>query len=95
MEGMRLRLIHARQPAATATSPVGRNATTEFGGWMAPTPRMAAARAAPWSRPTRARDPFAAFRHVIPDVETAPGSDQKHVMTEISYLLTAARLIAR
>ena len=90
MEGMRLRLIHARQPAATATSPVGRDATTAT-WWMA----TAAARAAPWSRPTRARDPFAAFRYVIPDVETAPGSDQKHVMTEISYLLTAARLIAR
>ena len=91
MEGARLRLIHARQPAETAWSlPVRRDATTAT-RWMA----TAAAPTALWSQRTCAIARHAACRHVIPDVETAPGSDQKHVMTEISYLLTAARLIAR
>ena len=90
MEGARLRLTHARQPAETARSPVGRHATTAT-RWMA----TAAAPPAPWSRPTHARDPLAAFRHVFPDVETAPGSDQKNVMMEIPTLVMAARLTAR
>ena len=91
MEGTRLRLIHARQPAETARSPpVWRDATTAT-RWMA----TAAAPYALWSRPTRAQAPLAAFRHVIPDVETAPGSDQKHVMTETTILVTAAAKVAR
>ena len=90
LEGTRLRLIHARQPAETAWSPDGRDATTA-------TRRMATAAAphALWSQRTSARGRHAACRHVIPDVETAPGSDQKPVMTETFVLLMAARLIAR
>ena len=56
---------------------------------------MAAAPPALWSRPTPAHAPHAAFRHVIPDAETALGSEQKPVMTETSILVTAARLLAR
>ena len=80
MEGMRLRLIHARHPVATATSPVGRDATTAA-RWMA----TAAARAAPWSRPTRARDPLVAFRHVFPDVETAPANASRHALGTVEH----------
>ena len=92
MEGARLRLTHARQPAETATSPVVKNATTAT-RWMA----TAAAPPALWRvyQLTSAQAPHAAFRHVIPDAETALGSDQKPVMTETSILVTAARLLAR
>ena len=66
MEGMRLRLIHARQRAETARLPVGRHATTGT-RWMA----TAAAPPALWSPPTRAQTPLAAFRHALTNAETA------------------------